>query len=107
MKREFNIDDIAHMAKGKRVRGILNYDTEDESYKDFTLRYEDEVKVIKYQKADEKVCGGWIYDCKVEYKDVNYRVECISQFELCGKKLWEKNQELIKKIKELEAKANK
>ena len=104
MKREFNIGDIAHLAKGKRVKGILNYNTEKESYKDFTLKFKEAVKVISYSKADEKVCGGWVYYYEVENKGIVYRVECMSQFDLIPKKMWEQNAELERKIKELENK---
>ena len=103
MKREFNIGDIAHLSKGKRVRGILNYNKDNESYKDFTMRWKDEVKIIDYHKADVKV-GGYVYDCEVNKDDIIYRVEYISQYELVSKKMWEQSVELDEKIKELESK---
>lgn len=101
MKREFNIQDVAHMSKGKRVRGILNYNQDNESYKDFTLKFKDEVKIIGYIKGDEKICGGYVYDCEVEYKGIIYRVESISQLSLYPKKMWEQNVEMERRIKEL------
>lgn len=104
MDREFNIGDIAHLGKGKRLKGILNYNTEEETYETFTLKFKDAVKIIGYQDADVKFCGGFIYDCEVEFKGIIYRVESISQFDLISKKMWEVNVEQERRIKELQGK---
>jgi len=102
MKRAFNIGDIAHLSKGKRVRGILNHNTDEETYTDFTLRFKSEVKIIGYNEANEEACGGWIYDYEAEHKGIIYRIECITQFDLIPKEMWKKNVEQEKRIKELQ-----
>lgn len=100
MKREFNVGDIAHLSKGKRVRGILNYKKDNECYKDFTMRWKDEVKILKHYKADDRV-GSYVYDCEVNFKGVTYIVENICQFDLVPKKMWEESVRLDRIIKEL------
>lgn len=100
MKKEFNIGDIAHMSKDKRVKGLIDYKTE--NYKNFTLKLNEAVKIIHCNKADERLCGGHSYDCEVKYEDIIYIVECIPQFNLFPKKLWKQNIEMMNKIKEFE-----
>lgn len=102
MNREFGVGDIANLSNGRKVRGILNYNTETETYKNFILKYKAEVKIIGYAKADEKTCGGYIYDCEVSHKGVSYRIECIPQFHLFPKKMWQNLVDAEQKIKELE-----
>lgn len=99
MKREFNINDIAHLTNNKKLKGILHKGTDKESYKTLNLKLEDSVKIIGCHKADAKA-GSYTYDCKVEYNGITYLVEYVAQFDLMPKAMWEKFSDMQDKLKE-------
>jgi hypothetical protein len=96
MKREFNVGDIARLSKGKRFKGILN----NETYKTFSKKWKDEVKIIKFRRADSSI-GGYSYDCEVEHNGEIYVVECLGQFDLIPKKMWEESCRLKTELERL------
>lgn len=106
MEAEYKKDEPAHMGAGYRVRGILNYGTENETYKDFTLRMYDPIKILDIRKSNasytQKHSSGYVYDCEVNYKGKDYIVENIPQCKLCSKFGYEKHIELTKKLEQLE-----
>lgn len=55
---------------------------------------------MDYYKAD-KSTGGFCYEVIANYKDIDYYLECIPQFELIPKNMWNKQVEMKAKIQEL------
>jgi len=104
MLSEFEKRDIAHINNNKRVRGILNYGKENESYKDFTLKSKTIVEIVSITKGNFEVTGGYVYGVNVIHKGIEYYVDCVSQNNLASKSLWktiEEQEILIKKLKHI------
>ena len=106
MKREFNKGDIAHISNPRRVAGVINPASDDDSHgnlRRFTLEHEQAIEIASYQKADEKTCCGWTYNGWVEHKGVRYYVECIGQNKLISKNMWAEMVRLKTEIARLKA----
>jgi len=101
-KSEFQIGDIVHINNSKRVRGILNYNTENEQYKDFTIKSKHAIKIVSITKSPYvKEVGGFVYGAMVEYEGVEYYIDCFPQNNLASKKLWsalEEQDRIIAKL---------
>lgn len=103
MKRNLKKGDITVLSRTMRVRGILNNNKENESYKDFTIKWGVmEIEITGYSKADNNACGGWVYTANVEYKGEVYHVECIPQNRLSTVELYNESKKMKKLLEELE-----
>jgi len=87
-KREFGVNDLAHFKKSMMVRGIINCDCKNESYFDFELNRERELKVVGYERVNDEF-GGFLYKCQIEIKNTLYIIECINQIDLVSTGLFE------------------
>lgn len=99
MERLLNIGDVTAFTRNKRVRGVLNKDSNNESFETFVILHNiQDVKVLDYHKADDRTCSGWNYDVEVLHKGKVFIIEDVSQFDLVSVKEYQYSKQLNKRI---------